>query len=694
MKTPRFSIPDVWQTTAMSGLLLLATIPLLPYLHMAVIVFILTALLLRTVTLRWSQLQPNKWLLGLFAIAGVLTVGASYLALAGQDAGTAFLLTMMALKSLEIRTHRDLYVLSALLTFLLVIAFLFDSTPLFTAYLVIILIANIVLLADMNSHYSLRLALIKPRLQYAGRITTTLIAQAVPLTILLFFLFPRLETPLWSFGLSDTRARTGMSDTLELGHISELVLSGEIAFHARFEQPLSISPAQLYWRGPVLWKTDGRRWQPATESQLRSSTAKLVETANLLNYSVILEPTAQQWLFALDMPFTAPPHTRLLPGDFRLLADKPINDVRVYQLRSALNYRIDGLSLAERTLALQLPPTITPRMQALAMQWRTESLVEHPTANKTTIDNAVVTRALRHFNQEPFYYTLQPPPLGDNPVDTFLFSTRAGFCEHYASSFVLLMRLADIPARIVLGYLGAEYNPLGGHYLIRQSDAHAWAEVWIDTRGWVRIDPTAAIAPERINVDSSLAQLGADAPARFNITHTGMLRLAHQLRLFTDAIDAGWKNWIVGFSTKRQQHLLSMLGLSAWREAGLVIIMMTGGAIIMLLVHGLLTRRRLNPDPIAQCYLQLCQKLARAGYPRFPNEGPRDYLARIAMVQPHLAPALMRIQALYLPLRFGKPITDSGQRIALQQLVRTIRPRREKSQLTHGLARAKQHCDR
>lgn len=651
MKTRAASVreraPDALQIGLLAGLLALAAAPLLFYLQLPVTLAIALLLGLRLAALWQPALAPGRWALVALAFLGVGVVLGSYRELAGQDAGTALLLCMLALKTLEIRAARDLRLSLLLFGFLLVVAFLFNQSPLFALYLGLLLLGSFALLADLSAvPVPARGARAwRGRLHLAGRRALVLSGQALPFALLLFVLFPRLDAPLWSLGLDRERAQTGVSDSLELGRFSELVRSGAVAFHAYFEQPLPVAPSQLYWRGPVLWRTDGRGWEPGAADVIDALPADIEPLSDPLDYAIVMEPTEQRWIFALDLPLVAPADARLT-RDARLLAKEPIRELKRYPLRSALSYRSLALSARERALALELPERmITPRMRLLVGQWQ-----EQGGGART-----IVARALTHFNREPFYYTLRPPPLGDNPVDAFLFDTRAGYCEHYASSFAVLMRLAGIPARLVVGYMGAERNPLGGHYLVRQSDAHAWTELWFADSGWTRVDPTAAVAPERIDNDAELADLGGIAPLRFRVGRdTGLGRFAHQLRMLADAANAGWNNWVVNFSTTRQQRLLEALGLEHLGAYGLVLGLASGGALLMLALYALLARRRWPADPVERSFARLRGRLARSGLPSHPGEGPRDYLQRVSLERADLAPGLLAWLRLYLPLRYGK----------------------------------------
>ncbi|MBK1647825.1 transglutaminase TgpA family protein [Rhabdochromatium marinum] len=654
-------MPDRVQIGLMALLLGLAAVPLLFYLQPAVSAYIGLLLLLRFVALARPALVPGRWMLVGLALLGVAVVLASYRELAGQDAGTALLLSMMVLKTLEIRSQRDLRLALLLFGFLLVVAFLFNQSPLFAIYLGVLLLGSFMLLADLSARPSTApwLRSWRPRLHSSGRRALMLSGQALPLALLLFVLFPRLDAPLWSLGLERDRAKTGVSDSLELGNFSELVRSGAVAFHAYFDQPLPVPPEQLYWRGPVLWQTDGRGWEPGPKALMQQLAPVIEPRSPPLDYAIVMEPTEQKWIFPLDRPLQAPADAQLT-RDARLLAKEPIRELKRYELRSALSYRSGSLSARERQLALEVPQSvITPRMRRLVNDWQQQS--PEP--------RTLVAQALAHFNQQPFYYSLKPPPLGSNPVDAFLFETRTGYCEHYASSFALLMRVAGIPARLVVGYLGAERNPLGGHYLVRQSDAHAWAEVWLDEEGgWTRIDPTATVAPERVDTDAGLADLGGTAPLRFRVTRdSGLGRLAHSLRLLADAANAGWNNWVVNFSSRRQQRLLEALGLEHLGAYGLVLGLASGAAVLMLGLHAWLARQRWPVDPVERSYARLCQRLARVGLPRRPGEGPRDYLRRAADARPDLAHALLQWLQLYLPLRFGGAATERTRQLLIRR---------------------------
>ena len=641
--------------TALVGLIYLPLIPRLPA-QISVLIGLLLAL--RIVALL-RPLPLNKWLLALMTVVGVLNVAEAYHSLAGRGAGTALLMTMVVLKLLELRSTRDLRLISLLYGFLLVVQFFFDTAAWLVAYLAVLAVGNFALMADLGMRP------VPARWRHRGRLALILTGQALPLAIVMFLFFPRLDSPLWDLGLDDDTGVTGITDSLEPGAISELIISDEDAFHVRFEDPPPMAAEAMYWRGLVLWNTDGRRWTPSWHGQVDAKPTDVVPIGDTVSYTVMLEPTNQRWLFSLDMPIRAPSNAKLT-AELQLRSRQPVSDLRVYRMTSAPTYRTTRLSTTDRKNALQLPDNVTDRMRALVAEWRAGDAKPR----------RIVERALAYFNEQPFHYTLLPPALDVNPTDEFLFETRAGFCEHYASAFALLMRIAGVPSRIVVGYLGADYNRLSGFYLVRQSEAHAWTEVWIDDEGWVRVDPTAAVHPSRIDRDEGLARLGNQAPVRYRVTDDSpLVKLARQLRLVADAIDAGWKNWVVGFSSARQQWLLSAVGLGHLRVYGLVILMVALVAILLAGWSALINRAPRPADPAQRAWWRICSRLARIGLPRRNNEGPVDYIQRIEARRPDLSDELGRLLALYLRLRY-RADPGAGDATAFQRESKGFRPKR------------------
>jgi transglutaminase-like putative cysteine protease len=632
----------------------------------AYIGFLLT---LRLASLRWPALAPGRWILLPLTLGGVANVFSAYGTFAGQNGGTALLGTMLALKLLEMHRLRDVRVGTILFGFLLVSQFLFDETPLRALYLAVLLIGDVALMADLTARTQSGRRAVTSSVRLAARIGL----QALPLALVLFVLFPRLSAPLWNLGPIEEQARTGVKGWLEPGAISDLVIDGRTAFRVWFAGPTPAAGG-LYWRGPVLWQSDGRRWTGWPAGMPRAQSTELASAGDEIAYQIELEPSGQRWLFALDLPLSVPGDALLLP-DFQLLDSSPVQDARSYRAVSALRYNTGALDPEEALLGTQLPDNVTPRMRDLVDGW----------LRGAGSPEEVVRRALGLFRQEPFHYTLLPPKLGPNPADEFLFETRKGFCEHYASSFALLMRIAGIPARIVLGYLGGEVNPLGNYLIVRQSDAHAWVEVWLDGQGWVRVDPTAAVDPGRVEPSGLLAGLGSGAPLRFRLDEIDTLRRwAHNLRLLGDALGTGWRDWVLGLSSARQQRMLRWAGLDPLREFGLAIaLIIAAGAVVGVLLLAL-TKPSSPGDPLERIYSVFCRRLARIGLSRRPREGPLDYSRRVIAARPDLRAPVGAFMELYLRLRYG---TDGGvgARRELERRLAGVRPRR--------LARGKQVLD-
>ena len=665
--TPAADPPDRRQLTAAALLLALCALPLLAELDAQVGAFIAGVLALRVAAIRWPGLQPGVLLLGLLTLVGGLNVLDAYRGVAGQAPGTALLLSMVALKLLEARSKRDLRVLLLVLGFVLVVQFLFDDSLWRALLMAALLVASFALLRDLSlpTHPATLTARLREGL---GR-TGVMVIQALPLALVLFVFFPRLSAPLWDLGLDNAHAITGLKDWLEPGSVKDLVVSGEPVMRVRFDTPPGFPTEQMYWRGPVLWHAEGNRFEPAAPGDFPAAEASVEPLSEPLTYTALLEPSEQRWITALDMPLSAPRGAELT-GDLQLLADRPIDDRQLYRLTSARDYRAAQLTLDQEQAATALPADkVTPRMRALVARWSAD---DPP-------PETVVQRALEHFNREPFRYSLLAPDMGELAMDAFLFDAQVGFCEHYAAAFTLLMRTAGIPTRIVLGYLGGERNPYSGDYLVRQSEAHAWAEVWLPDQGWTRVDPTAAVAAERVDADGSLSALGANAPARFRVDSASPVgRLIYQLHLAADAFDAAWQSWVVGFSRFKQQRLLANLGLGRFREAGLVALMALTGAGVMLAWGLWLARPSRETDPVAAAYNQFQRRLRRmdSRLARRPDEGPLDHHARLVAARPDLAAGADAVVHAYVRLRYAGADRGADNLRRLRDAVGALRRRR------------------
>jgi len=457
---------------------------------------------------------------------------------------------------------------------------------------------------------------------------------------------------------------TGLSDSMEPGNINQLSLSSKIAFRAEFKSTIPANN-QLYWRGPVLWHQEGRRWQ-MTSDKIAMPMETLEISGVATDYTITLEPHNRHWLLLLDLPQTTPsslPNEASIKHDMQVLSKEPIRTRIRYEGHSFLNYKLGAkLSEHERTLALQLIEDENPKTRRLATKWVSE--------NKSSTQ--IVEAALTMFREQPFIYTLAPPLLGKEPVDDFLFNTKRGFCEHYASSFVYLMRAAGVPARIVTGYQGGEINPNGNYLIVRQSDAHAWAEVWLQNKGWVRIDPTAAVSPDRIESGIGAALPDSDLLPILSRQDYPMLK---KLYMNWDAVNNGWNQWVLGYDQDKQLALLKKLIHKdiAWGDIGLVLV--TAMITLMLLVSYLLLRNGSAVlDPVKKTYQQFLKKLSIAGITKLASEGVISFGERAAKALPNQSAEILEISALYSSMQYAKRKTDNKHALdLLKQLVKSLK---------------------
>lgn len=610
---------------------------------------------LRLLSVRYPSILPGRLLLLLLFVAGMVNLFMHQRFLFGKSAAVGLLTIMLGLKLMELKTQRDIYVTVLLSFFLIITHFLYGRSMALTAYLGLVVIGLTAVLVAINHVHPTKGPL--PPLRKA----LVMLGQSLPIMLILFFLFPRLGGPLWSWGVSESSAVSGLSDTITPGSISELILSDAIAFRADFDGELP-PPQKRYWRGPVLWETDGQKWTTSYFTDPRPAT--YFPKGQAISYEIIMEPSRQKWLFALDLPVKPPPYSKMLP-DFQIMARVPIKRSLRYDQSSHLDYTTGDIGPEERQRGLQLPPNISPRMRQLVADW----------GRAASSKPDIVDAALSHFNQQPFVYTLSPPLLDDNPADEFLFETRRGFCEHFATSFTLLMRIAGIPARVVTGYQGGEYNPHGDYLIVQQSDAHAWTEVWLEGPGWVRVDPTAAVAPQRVERSLDTRTLGEGAPAQFQRLEPGPIAsLLKQMRWGLDAINTSWNRWILGYSNKRQSELLSMLNLEFLKGKALGIGMVVITSIIVLIITlSLLIKGRGTSDPTVILYQRFCNKLGRKGLTRHQNEGPKDYAERVIQKRPDLKDSVEGITRLYIALRYGR-LDSSAHRKNLRKMIRGFHP--------------------
>ncbi|TAM09461.1 MAG: DUF3488 domain-containing protein [Nevskiaceae bacterium] len=584
---------------------------------------------------------PNGWLRGALTVAGLVLVQVYFGRINGLAAGSALLAIATALKLTELRDRRDLRILIALLYFTLVVNFLYSQEIWTLVYLLgctwlitAVLVASNHTAGALPTRTSLRMAAV-------------LGAQALPLMIVMFVLFPRLPGPLWGLPTDSGALTSGMSNAMSPGDVSRLALSDAIAFRVAFEGTAP-PPAQRYWRGPVFTHYDGHTWTPGP----LQPTPRYTTEGEAVHYRMTLEASRTRWLFALDLPDTTTlPKDTTLDGHATLLANHDNRTRRVYALVSWPHYRLaPRLSATQRRMNLELPAGFDPRTRALAQGWRDSGLSP----------SEIIAAALRFYRDGHFLYTLEPPPVGRNAIDDFLFNTRAGFCEHFAGSFTFLMRAAGIPARVVTGYQGGEKNPFANYYTIRQKDAHAWTEVWLAERGWVRIDPTAIAAPQRIDAGVNAALAGIPGLPAFLTPRWGT-SWRYTLQARWDWANQRWNEFVLGYGPELQQRFLSHFGLADVRRMLLALTAAIAGLLALLGLALLRTpHHQPRPDAALKLWHQGTRRLRRFGLVQSSTEGPQDFAHRAARLQPRLASWLGALATAYVQARYAGSGADDA----------------------------------
>ena len=613
------------------------------------------------------MIYQGRWSLPPFVAKLAMTLGSfagiyfSYGTFLGLEPTVALLVTGFSLKLIEMSSRRDVYVVIFLGFFVALTQFLFNQDFFPVLYVFLSLLVLIAALVGLHQHQyqqwsanSLRRAMV-------------LLGQALPLMVLLFLVFPRFP-PLWSVPLPGHQARTGLSESMAPGEIASLSRSAELAFRVSFvTEPLP--PDQLYWRAIVLSSYDGKRWTQGFGSRVvREQSDNFQPSAQpLVRYTIYQEPTHRNWLFGLPVivETQASENQQLSQtGDFELYESKPIHEQVKYTLASdPAAVREPQLPLLRRNYLQQLPAGSNPRARALAQQL----------AANVSSPNDYVQAVLDWLLAESFTYTLRPPVLGENDIDAFLFDTQRGFCEHFAGSFVFLMRAGGIPARVVTGYLGGERNALTDTLLVHQYDAHAWAEVWLQGRGWVRVDPTAVVAPERIErgLQEALALEGSfleDTP--FSASRFRHIDWINRLRLQWDAFEYYWLSWILQYRGDIQagflRQLLGEISTSRILLLFAVILLPFFAVISWQVLRG---RSLARQSPAVQAYLQLCRQLERLGFPREPGEPAIDYTRRIIDLLPETSrPHLLAATRAFVAAEYE--CTDRTRQSELAGLIR------------------------
>lgn len=643
------------QLLGISGCLALALLAHVSALPIWVFGIVAACAVIRLALARRGRSAPSRAVLVAVALIAVPLLFIRFHTFNGLVAGTALLSVTAGLKLLETKTQRDIYIITLIVYFVSLAALLEGDSFWLLAYLIGVCWLTTATLLRLTSSGSVPGW--RRSLRYGGRV----LLQALPLALVFWLLFPRFAAPLWHIPSDSQSAASGLGDTMSPGDINQLALSDEVAFRVRFDKATPPS-AERYWRGPVLDVFDGHTWSHSAASPRLGP--ELQPDGPLYQYTVMMEPHQHRWIFMLDWPSSWSLPRAALNSDYTLLQADPLaRPVDVVGTSYTKVRSTEPLNANTRRRDTRLPRDRNPRTQQLARELR-EAHAD---------DMEYLQAVLSMFTREPFFYTLTPPKLAADSVDEFLFDTKRGFCGHYASAFAALARAAGIPARVVTGYHGGTLNPYGDYWILRQSDAHAWTEMWIEGRGWVRMDPTAAIAPGR--VERGLTDAGGAEESSANSRQLSG-RWLTSLRLRFDAVKEIWRERILDFDQDSQRKLLEMLKIPEPDGQKLVMVL----AAAMALALAWLTwqvRRELTPQPkdmTARAYARLCAKLAAAGIPRLPHEGAEAYALRVARLRPDLGAIVAALCRQYSYLRYAapSPSVTSGQ---FQAAVRAFRPK-------------------
>ncbi len=559
------------------------------------------------------------------------------------------LLSVMAgLKPLETKNHRDRVVTLFMAYFIIISSLFIIENLLITLYMFVSVLATTACLVHFNfpgRHLKTNL-----------RLAAVIMVQAIPLMILFFLLFPRAEGTFFTLP-GRYQGRTGFSESLQPGSISRLVREDRTAFRVQFQGEFP-DASSLYWRGLVLWHFDGKSW---TRGSVSEGYQRRIRGQKVFQYDIILEPHRKKHLFALDLPLSTPPFTRLTE-DFTLMARWPLRKTHRYKVRSSPDARIRVMG-KQGQIARRLPENGNPEAKLLGAAWM----------SRLGSSQAVLDQAIAFFRQNGFSYTLKPPLLGENPVDDFLFGSKSGYCEHFASAFTYLMRAAGIPARVVVGYLGGERNPYGNYLIVKQYHAHAWAEVFITDQGWIRVDPTVIVAPERVSLGLADSLLSDNLPDF--LVQTGMGRMRAYFRKMAymwDAINLQWNTWFMEYSRLEQLRLLAgTFSHLAWRRVLWMVGL--GGVLAGIAVMGWIqfkgAKKAGDTDTVKEAYDLFCAKLEGVGIGREPSQGPVDFARIAGLKRSDLREAIEAISHQYIALRY----MNKQANVSCQSFLKRIR---------------------
>ena len=573
---------------------------------------------------------PGKIVLFVLTIMLLTGIVFSYHTLLGRNAGSAMLLGLLCLKLFEIKSFREIAIIINLALFSIVINFLFNqSIPVALNMLLALLFLFTALIGfqhdykKLNQIKPLPINFIVANEKQHFKLAFKMLAQAIPFALVLFILFPRVDGPLWGLPEDAFSATTGLSDKMSPGRISQLSNNTNVAFRVKFDSAIPAAN-KLYWRGPVLWNFNGYDWTAPAKELIALSSFQFTATGEKTQYSLTLQPHNDFWLFALDIPSNLPADARL-SAEMQLLSLRPVQKLKRYQLTSYTDYILPTYSNITLQRYLKLPGSGSLANSSGASLLKSRKLMKQlhdPLNPENTINNV-----LNYFATQDFYYSRTPPLLYTDPVDEFLFETKRGYCEHYASSFTVLMRIAGIPARVVTGYQGGEMNPIDNFMIIRQSDAHAWSEVFLGDKGWVRVDPTASIPPGNIENTDDAIRLNSSLPKPSRLFNTSWVsKQMKQMRFAYDAMNNRWNQWILGYNNKRQKALFDAFGIPEISWQGLSQLLFGILTLLSFLLAFIVFSHKPNKkDDIQNTYFKFLNKLKKRGLIKALSEGSDDY---------------------------------------------------------------------
>jgi len=613
-------------------------------------------------------------LLMLIAISGCIAIAISAKSL-GVLASMLHLLTFAyTLKAFEIKQRKDFYQLLLLGLFLLASALIFKQTLAFSLLIIVILMVNLTVLHCLFSPSKTLLS--------AGKTVCILLLQSTLLAVTLFIVFPRLS-PFWQVPIASS-AKTGLSDEVSPGDIASLALSSELAFRVDFKGKKIPSYSTLYWRAMTLENFDGRKWARTKNVQEKSSSYnpstnvifEPITSGKSVIYDVTVEPSYQSWLFGLAVATSNDARTKLM-RDYTIQSNNVLSQITRYQVKSYLQSPLDlKINEYDKRRNLSIVKGSNPRLEKLAAQLKKQYV--------KPIDRAQAV--LNTFRESNYFYTLQAPKLLNNSLDQFYFDTKAGFCEHYASSFTYLMRAAGIPARVVTGYLGGEYNNVnakdnsqqsnqqGGHLSIYQYDAHAWSEIWLQDIGWKKVDPTAAVDPQRI--ESGWSNTLFTQQYSLNNDFIGLYQFKsiawlNTVRLQLDALDYQWTRWVLGYSSKQQYDLLKRwFGKHMpWKTAAMVAIVFIFAMALVSLFYriNLTVFKRKDIKPWFLLYQKTLKVLAVNGLPKPANMTAMDFSTLVTAQLPEISTEFFDFTVTFEQLNYRK-LSDTERELQLNRL--------------------------